>query len=247
MLRDLHHSQRTPQPPSFRPYVETLENRDTPSTTVLDVSPNPGTVGQVVTLTATVTESGADNLQPGRGIPPGVVTFLDGVTPLMSVTIAPKRGTTNQGVATLTTAALNAGAHALTARYSGEMLAASFMASPSTSDPVAELVNVPVPPLTDVTPQVSVAVRRGLPRGQQLVTVTSTSGQAITGPLYLVFTRLPKRVRLKGASGATRAHDPFLLDAATLLPGGYATFLASFTGHKVGHFTTEVFAGNGTP
>jgi hypothetical protein len=247
MLRDLHHSQRTPQRPSFRLHVEPLEYRDTPSTTVLGVSPSPATAGQVVTLTATVTESGADNLQPGRGIPPGVVTFLDGVTPIMSVTVAPKGGTTNQGVATLTTAALSAGAHALTARYSGEMLAALFMASPSTSDPVAELVNVPVPPLTDVTPQVSVVVRRGLPRGQQLVTVTNTSGQEISGPRYLVFTKLPKRVRLKGASGVTRAHDPFLLDAVTLLPGGYATFLVAFTGHKVGHFTTEVFAGNGTP
>jgi hypothetical protein len=216
---------------------------------VLDVTPDPASAGQAVTLTATVTESGADNLQPGRGIPPGVVTFLDGVTPIMSVTVAPKGGTTNQGVAILTTAALSAGAHALTARYSGEMLAALFMVSPSTSDPVAELVNVPVPPLTDVTPLVSVGMRRGLAGNQQLVTVTNISGKAIEGPLYLVFTRLPRRVRLKGGSGTTHAHNPgspFLLDAATLLPGGYATFLASFIGHKVGHFTTEVFAGNGT-
>jgi hypothetical protein len=93
-------------------------------------------------------------------------------------------------------------------------------------------------------------VRRGLPRGQQLVTVTNTSGQAITGPLYLVFVKLPRRVRLKVASGSTQAHapagSPFLLDAVTLLPGGFVNFLASFSGNKAVRFTAEVFAGTGT-
>ena len=65
------------------------------------------------------------------------------------------------------------------------------------------------------------------------------------GPLYLVFTKLPRRVRLKGASGATAAHNPFLLDAVTLLPGGFVNFLASFTGKKAVRFTAEVFAGPG--
>jgi hypothetical protein len=100
-----------------------------------------------------------------------------------------------------------------------------------------------------VTPLVSVRVRRGLPRSQQLVTVTSTSGQAITGPLYLVFTKLPKHVRLKGSSGTTHSHapgSPFLLDEVTLLPGGFVNFLASFTGKKAVRFTAEVFAGKGT-
>ncbi len=55
--------------PAFRPQVECLEGRDTPSTTVLAVSPNPGTGGQPVTLTATVTKSGADFIQPGTGAP----------------------------------------------------------------------------------------------------------------------------------------------------------------------------------
>ena len=51
----------------FVPAVETLEGRDTPSTTVLTVSPNPATVGQTVTLTATVTTTGSDRAQPGTG------------------------------------------------------------------------------------------------------------------------------------------------------------------------------------
>src|SRR5262245_20008698 len=253
MRRDLHSSQRTPRRPSCRPHVEPLENRDTPSTTVLDVAPNPGTVGQAVTLTATVTESGSDNIQPGTGIPRGSVTFKDGSATLMAVTVQAKAGTSNQGVAQFTTSALGLGTHSLTAQYSGEVFPPVDVTAASTSSAVVETINPAAPsptPVaatpTDVTPLVSVVVRRGLPRGEQLVTVTNTSGQAITGPLYLVFTRLPRRVRLKGASGATPAHDPFLLDAITLLPGGYVSFLASFTGHKAAHFTAAVFAGAGT-
>jgi hypothetical protein len=100
--------------------------------------------------------------------------------------------------------------------------------------------------VADVTPLVSVVVRKGLPGNQQLVTVTNSSGQVLTGPLYPVFPRLPRRVRLKGASGATQGHDPFLLDAVTLLPGGYANFLVSFTGKKAVRFTAAIFAGDGT-
>src|SRR5262249_25431438 len=201
--------------------------------------------------TATVTESGFDVLQPGMGAPTvGTVTFFDGAAPLMTVTVTPKAGTTTQGVARFSTAALGLGTHALTAYYSGEQdfsPPAYPFAGESPSSAASETISpVPLPVPADVTARVSVAVRRGLPRGQQLVTVTNTSGQALTGPLYLVFTRLPRRVRLKGASGATPSHYPFLLDAVTLLPGGYANFLASFSGHKAVHFTAVVFAGNGT-
>jgi hypothetical protein len=241
-----------PRPRSgFRPRLELLEGRDTPSTTVLAVAPNPATLGQAVTLTATVSESGLDDLQPGLGAPPGSITFFDGPTSLGKVNVTPTAGTTNQGTAQLTTSSLVAGTHSLTAAYSGEVnpVPVFLVTSASTSPAVSETIN-PVPAPTpaapvDVTARVSVAVRRGLPRGQQLVTVTNTSGQAISGPLYLVFTRLPRRVRLRGASGMTQAHNPFLLDAVTLLPGGYANFLVSFSGHKAVRFTDAVFAGAG--
>jgi hypothetical protein len=248
MLRILSRFLRAHRRPGFRPGLERLEGRDTPSTTVLDVTPNPATVGQAVTLTATVIRGQSDDpIQPGTGTP-STVTFFDGATALMTVKVNPKAGTTDQGIAQLTTSALGPGVHSLTAQYSGEIFGPLFLLPPSTSSAVSEAVNpVPPPPVpADVTARVSVVVRRGLPRGQQLVTVTNTSGQALTGPLYLVFTRLPRRLRLKGASGATQARDPFLLDAVTLLPGGYANFLASFTGHKAVHFTATVFAGAGT-
>ena len=63
------------------------------------------------------------------------------------------------------------------------------------------------------------------------------------------FCRLPRRVWLKGAAGAVPegpSRHPALPDGVTLLPGGFANFLASFSGHKSVHFTTEVFAGPGS-
>jgi hypothetical protein len=247
---DRPHAPRAPWRPSFRPVLERLEGRDTPSTTALDVAPNPATFLQPVTLTATVTESGGDFVQPGGGSPSkGTVTFFDGAAALMTVTVTPKAGTNNQGVAQLTTSALGLGTHSLTAKYSGDAIpAALLVTTSSTSNAVSATISLPPPPPTpvDVTPFVSVVVQRGLPGKKQLVTVTNESGLPITGPLYLVFSKLPRRVRLRGASGATASHDPFLLDAVTLLPGGYANFLASFTGKKVVRFTAAVFAGAGT-
>jgi hypothetical protein len=78
---------RTPSRLSFRPRVECLEDRTTPSTTVLTVAPNPGTAGHPITLTAVITMSDLDSLQPGTGLPPGSVTFFDGSSSLGSVTV----------------------------------------------------------------------------------------------------------------------------------------------------------------
>jgi hypothetical protein len=145
-------------PRRCRPRLECLEDRTALSTTALSVSVNPATVGQAVTLTATVTESGGDALQPGKGSPAGTVTFLDGSTPLATVTVSPESGTTNQGVASFTTTGLGVGGHVLSANYSGEIFL-MFITGTSTSNPVAECITpLPPPPptLTDVTPLVSV-------------------------------------------------------------------------------------------
>jgi hypothetical protein len=82
-----------------------LAGNTTPSTTVLTSSPDPSTVGQAVTLTATVTGQ--------AGVPSGNVTFLDGMTPLGTVAL------NASGVATFTTAAFTAGTHTLSAQYAG--------------------------------------------------------------------------------------------------------------------------------
>ncbi|HTS64549.1 MAG TPA: Ig-like domain repeat protein [Candidatus Acidoferrales bacterium] len=69
----------------------------------LAASPNPSTVGQAVTLTATVT--------PGAAT--GTVQFLDGATAIGSAPVA-------NGTASMSTSTLTAGSHSLTAVYSGD-------------------------------------------------------------------------------------------------------------------------------
>jgi CSLREA domain-containing protein len=98
-----------------------------PTTTSVSSSVNPSAVGQAVTFTATVTESGA-------GTPTGTVTFRDGVTVLGTV---PLNGA---GIATLTTSALGAGTHSITATYSGDGTFAT-----STSAPLLQVVSAAAP------------------------------------------------------------------------------------------------------
>ena len=78
-----------------------------PTTTDLAVTPAAVTVGQAVTLTATVTGTPGSN-------PTGTVSFMDGPTPLGTATL------TTGGTATLTTNVLDVGSHAITADYPGD-------------------------------------------------------------------------------------------------------------------------------
>jgi hypothetical protein len=79
----------------------------TPTTTTVAGSPDPSTVGQSVTLTATISGSG--------GTPTGTVTFRDNNTSQTLGTI-----TLSGGVATVTTSTLAIGNHTIQASYSGE-------------------------------------------------------------------------------------------------------------------------------
>jgi YVTN family beta-propeller protein len=79
------------------------------TTTVLSASPDPSNFGQSVTLAATVAP-----VVPVAGTATGKVTFFDGSTTLGTSTL----GSTD--TATLTTSALAAGNHSLTASYSGD-------------------------------------------------------------------------------------------------------------------------------
>jgi Bacterial Ig-like domain (group 3) len=74
------------------------------TTTALTSTPNPSTLGQSVTFTATVSSS--------SGTPTGKVTFKDGTTTLGTVTLT-------SGVATFATSTLTHGKHKITARYGG--------------------------------------------------------------------------------------------------------------------------------
>jgi hypothetical protein len=133
---------------SYRPRLECLEGRAVPSTTVLTVTPNPSGLGQQVTLTATVTETGSDSVPPGAGFNvPGAVTFYDGTTPLAKVTVknlgSPGNYST-QGMATFTTSSLTLGSHALSASYSGDYgHLIYYMTAGSSSGTVNEAVGMP--------------------------------------------------------------------------------------------------------
>ena len=94
------------------------------STTAIQSSANPSVYGTPVTLTATVTAVPA-----GSDVVAGSVTFMDGANTIGSAPV-------NAGVATLVTSALSAGAHSITAVYSGD---ANF--NTSTSSALAQNVN----------------------------------------------------------------------------------------------------------
>ena len=139
---------------------------DPPETTGTTVtsSVNPSDVGQPVTFTAIVTASGG-------GTPTGTVTFLDNGTPLGTVPLG------SDGRAQLTTGALGAGTHTITAVYSG---AAGFPASTS-------------PALTQVVNQVSVTTTT---TSTTVASTTTTAGATTT-------TRAPVAAAGAGPAGGT--------------------------------------------
>jgi hypothetical protein len=97
-----------------------------PTTTSLVSSANPSVLGQPVTFTAMVSP-----VAPSTGTPSGSVTFKDSATVLCSAVPL------SAGQAACTVSSLSAGAHAVSAVYSGD---ASF--APSTSVGLGQLVNV---------------------------------------------------------------------------------------------------------
>lgn len=102
--------------------TQTVNPRST--TTTLMATPNPSTVGQPVTFTATVSCGGFT--------PTGTVTFtVDGST---VATVA----VNNAGVASFATSSLAVGTHAITAAYSGDADCAT-----STSPQLSQLVGAP--------------------------------------------------------------------------------------------------------
>jgi len=126
----------------------------TTTTTALAASPNPSAPGQSVTLTATVTPAAAT----------GSVSFIDSGALLGT-------GALNNGVATLSTAALSAGSHSLTASYAGNATYAT-----STSPPVTESVGQ----LTATTTVLTTAPNPSTP-GQNVTFTATVTPAAATG------------------------------------------------------------------
>ena len=127
------------------------------TTTAVASSLNPSTAGQTVTFTATVTSASPGTLT-------GTVAFFDGATSLGT-------GTVTAGQATLSTSALAAGSHSITAVYSGDATFAT-----STSAVLTQTVNNSTKPATTATVASSLNPSA---TGQSVTftaTVTSASG-----------------------------------------------------------------------
>ncbi len=136
------------------------------SATQLTALPNPGSFGQSVTFSVTVTASA------GSGVTPtGTVTFTDGSTSLGSSSLDAN------GRASLTTNSLAAGSHNITANYSGD---SNFAASSGTFSETINKASSATALVTSINPSTF---------GQTITfttTVTAQSGTAIpTGSVTL--------------------------------------------------------------
>lgn len=80
------------------------------STTLLAASPNPATVGQSVSITATVS-----SVPAAAGMPTGMVTFYDGATVIDQIPL------NSSGSASITSSTFSPGSHPLTATYASDI------------------------------------------------------------------------------------------------------------------------------
>jgi hypothetical protein len=123
------------------------------TTTTVTSSPNASTFGQAVTFTATVSP-----VVSGLGAVTGLVTFEEGTTVLGAA------GVNSSGAATLTTAALGAGSHTITAVYYSDLVYATSSGDDSASPQVVNKANTTTAVDSSSSPTVS----------GQSVTITAT-------------------------------------------------------------------------
>jgi hypothetical protein len=182
------------------------------SATLLTASPSPATVGQTVTLTATLSV-----VPPGGGTPQGTVTFRDG-----SATLGTAR-VNAAGLATFQTSALALGTHSLTAVWGGD---SDYKGS--TSPIVSETIN----PVSS-TPTTTVLASNSNPSVYgEAVTFTATvsgPGGTPTGTATLMegTKRLAAATLTNGTATFTDAALPAGSASLTVVYGGDAFFSGS--------------------
>jgi hypothetical protein len=171
-----------------------------PTTLVLGSSLNPSTYGEMVQFTATVSST--------SGTPNGSVSFIDGMSPLGTVMLS-------AGVASLSTPALVAGPHTITATYGGNTSFASSsgaLGGVQTVNPASTSLSLS----SSANPSI-----RGYPV-TYTATVTSSPGLVPTGLVTLTIDGIPSAVALDAGGTATLTID-------TLAAGAHAVN-ASFAG-----------------
>ncbi len=140
------------------------------TSTALTVAPNSVVAGQAVTLSATVTTSAGGTLT-------GTVTFLSGGTQIGSAALSA------QGIATLTTTGMPAGAQSLSAQYSGNSIFAA-----STSNSVSLTVSAASPGFSIAIAPASGSVSAG---ATSTATVTLSASGGYSGMVSLACSGLP--------------------------------------------------------
>jgi hypothetical protein len=187
------------------------------SITSLTSGPNPSSVGQQVTFTATVTPASAV----------GTVNFMEGVNVLGT-------GTLSGGKATFLTSGLSTGSHQVTASYPGNSDVAG-----STSPAVTQVVtSTPSPDFTIMAAPPSRTISPGS-RTTYAVTITRISGFSKT--IYLSVSGLPS-----GATGSfspsylsgSRTTSTLTVRTGSRTPVGSSTLSIRGTGGSLVHTTT---------
>jgi hypothetical protein len=163
------------------------------TTTLLTASPNPANLGQMVTLSATVTSA--------IGAPTGTFNFYDGATLLGSEPVA-------SGAATFSTSGLSIGHHSLTAVYSG---ATNFFTS--TSAAVDEIITAP-----NFSISISPSSQSVYTGESAIYTVTFTQAAGLNLEAALSCSQLPANTTCTFSQGAMSENGTSTLTVHTTAP-----------------------------
>jgi hypothetical protein len=196
-----------------------------PAPSVITAQPSSSvtTVGQPITLVATIT------VPSGTGTPTGTVTFLDGDTvlgtaPLMTagpttsvmnkITALASAPVASTGQATLTVPSLSAGTHAITAEYSGDATHA-----PSTTA-VASIVIVAPDPENQPGPTVAGLERYGYHAQPTFLVVF------FNGLLDPITAQTASNYKVVGPINQPGPHKPIIVRSAIYSPANSTVTLA---------------------
>jgi Bacterial Ig-like domain (group 3)/FG-GAP-like repeat len=177
---------------SISPQIEVAVN-PAPTTTVLEATPSPASLGQMVSLTATVSSA--------IGAPTGTILFYNGNALLGTEAVA-------NGQATVSTNSLPVGAYKFTAVYSGDD---DFLTS--TSATVDETITPPNFTISISPP--TQTVYTGLAANY---TVTFTQAANLTLPVALTCSQIPSYTTCAFSNGSPDTSETITLSVQTTAP-----------------------------
>ena len=188
------------------------------TTTTLGAAPNPSTVGQNVTFTATVNGTN----------PTGTVNFKDGANSIAGCAAAAVTGSGNSRTAQCTTGALAQGTHSVTAVYGGDAGNAT-----STSAVLSQAVNPTGGPVATTTTLASSAN-------------PSTAGQNVTFTATVIGTNPTGPVNFKDGANSIASCSAVALVGGGFGSGGNTRTAACTTNALASgaHSVTAVYAGD---